>query len=217
MSSASERARERLEEARLYFLLTRRLCQVHPLVVLDEVLDAGVDLVQVREPQADDRDLLEWVHDVRERCARHRVPVIVNNRVDVAILAGADGVHVGQADLPPRAIREIAGPELIVGLSTHNKHQLAQAHDEPVDYVGVGPVFDTRTKATKGNGSDWLGELLPQARHPAFAVGGVSSDTVEEAVAVGMRRAAVSSAVCGAERPADVVYALREALNAATS
>ena len=217
MSSASERARERLHEARVYFLLTRRLCQVHPLVVLDEVLEAGVDLVQVREPQTDDRDLLEWVHDVRERCARYRVPVIVNDRVDIAVLAGADGVHVGQADLPPRAIREIGGAELIVGVSTHNRHQLAQAHDEPVDYVGVGPVFDSRTKATKGHGSDWLGELLAQARHPAFAIGGISTDTVEEAVAAGMQRAAVSSAICGAERPADVVHALREALNASSS
>ncbi|MAG54719.1 MAG: thiamine phosphate synthase [Planctomycetes bacterium] len=205
-------ARTRLEEARIYVLLTRQLCRLDPLLVLEECLDAGADLVQVRELQLPDRELLEWVHDVRERCAKHRVPVIVNDRADIALLAGADGVHVGQTDLPPRAVRELFGKDLLVGLSIHGHHQIRESADEPVDYIGIGPVFDTETKGVEGHGAAWLKELLPEATLPAFGVGGIDLETVDDAVAAGLDRIAVSSAICGAESPRSVIDALREAL-----
>jgi thiamine-phosphate pyrophosphorylase len=212
MTLSPEVARERLLDARVYLLMTRSLCRLDPLVVLDEALTAGADVVQVREPGCGDRELLEWVHDVRERCARHRVPVIVNDRIDVAILAGADGVHVGQGDLPPRAVRELAGEAPILGLSTHDLEQVKESATEPVDYIGVGPVFDTPTKDTPGLGADWLRDVLPHAVVPAFGIGGMGTATVTDAIDAGLRRIATSSAVCGAEEPGAVIHALRESL-----
>lgn len=214
MTLSPEIARERLLDARIYLLMTRSLCRLDPLVVLDEALTAGVDVVQVREPGCGDRELLEWVHDVRERCARHRAPVIVNDRVDVAILAGAEGVHVGQGDLPPRAVRELVGDDPIIGLSTHDLEQVKEAATEPIDYIGVGPVFDTTTKDTPGLGADWLRDVLPHAAVPAFGIGGMGTDTVADAIDAGLRRIAASAAVCGAEEPGAVIHSLRESLDA---
>ena len=214
MTLSQEVVRERLLDARVYLLLTRGLCRLDPLVVLDETLTAGADIVQVREPGCGDRELLEWVHDVRERCARHRVPVIVNDRVAVAILAGADGVHVGQGDLPPRAVRELAGDAPLIGLSTHNLEQLEGAATEPIDYIGIGPVFDTSTKDHPGLGADWLRDVLPRTTLPAFGIGGMGMDTIAAAIGAGLQRIAVSSAVCGAEEPGAVIHALRESLDA---
>ena len=201
-----------LAEARLYLLLTRSLCRLDPLAVVDTVLEAGVDLVQVREPAMDDRSLLEWTHDLRERTAAHRVPLIVNDRVDVALLAGAEGVHVGQQDLPPLALRELAGEGLVVGLSTHNLAQVTEAAQLPVDYIGIGPVFDTATKGVPGEGPELVASLIPHATVPAFGVGGMDVETLPIAVEAGLERAAVSSAICASTEPAAVVQALLDAL-----
>lgn len=209
--------RERLDEARLYLIFTRSRCRKDPLAVLDEVLEAGVDLVQVREPGVADRELLEWVHDVRERTAIRRVPLIVNDRPDIAILAGAEGVHVGQGDLPPHAVRELVGPDLLVGYSTHDRVEVAEAEGEPVDYIGIGPIFDTDTKGLKGRGPEILAELLPHTTRPAFGVGGIDLGNLARAAASGLQRAAVSAAVCGAVHPGTVVVALREALRDAAT
>ena len=197
----------------MYLLLTRSLCRLDPLVALDEALVAGVDLVQVREPADSDRKLLEWVHDVRERCAAHRVPVIVNDRVDVALLAGAEGVHVGQDDLPPRAIRELVGDRLLIGLSTHGLAQVTEAQQEPVDYIGMGPVFDTETKDLLGQGPPWLESLVAHVTLPAFAIGGIDLGNVADVRAAGQRRIAISSAICGADDPAAVVHGLMRILD----
>jgi len=211
MTLSADLTRERLSEASIYLILTRSLCQLDPGVTLDEALAAGVDVVQVREPEAGDRDLLEWVHDVRERCARHRVPVIVNNRADVALLAGADGIHLGQDDLPPRAVRELVGPDLLLGLSTHDEEQIKVATEEPIDYIGVGPLFDTTTKNLEGIGVDWLDDGMGLADVPTFGIGGINLDTIGRAVAAGVGGVAVSSAICSAEEPGAMVHALRAA------
>lgn len=214
MTLSTDLARERLADARIYLLLTRELCRLDPLVVLDEALAAGVDVVQVREPGADDREFLEWVHDVRERCALHRAPVIVNDRPDVALLAGADGVHLGQDDLPPRAVRELVGPKMLLGLSTHDADQVETAADEPIDYIGVGPLFDTDTKGLEGTGTDWVPAALEIASVPVFGIGGISPVTIQIAADAGLGSVAVSSAICGAEEPGAVVHELRAAFEA---
>jgi thiamine-phosphate pyrophosphorylase len=212
MTLEPERARRRLREARLYLLLTRRLCRLDPLTVLEAALDGGVDLVQVRETEFRDRELLEWVHDVKERCAPFRVPVIVNDRADIAILAGAEGVHVGQEDLPPRAVRELVGSGMLVGQSTHDFVQLTEAAAGPVDYVGVGPVFTSNTKAVEGHGSGWLRDILPHAMETTFAIGGIGPDNLEEVLAAGFKRIALCAAICGAEDPGAVARQMRSAL-----
>jgi len=207
-------AHERLRSARLYLILTRGLCRLPPEEVLRQALEAGVDLVQVREPSLPDRLFLEWIHAVRELSALKHVPVIVNDRPDLALLGGADGVHVGQEDLPPRAVRELLGPERIVGLSTHGRADVEAAGQEPVDYVGVGPVFDSPTKGLPGRGAALLEEALPAARWPAFAIGGLRPERVDDLRPCGLQRVAVSSAVCAAEEPGRVVQEFLRRLHA---
>ena len=183
-------AHERLRSARLYLILTRGLCRLPPEEVLRQALEAGVDLVQVREPSLPDRLFLEWIHAVRELSALKHVPVIVNDRPDLALLGGADGVHVGQEDLPPRAVRELLGPERIVGLSTHGRADVEAAGQEPLE------------------------EALPAARWPAFAIGGLRPERVDDLRPCGLQRVAVSSAVCAAEEPGRVVQEFLRRLHA---
>ena len=164
MSLDPEIVRARLDSARLYLIFTRGLCRLPPEEVLGQALTAGVDMIQVREPSMPDRELLEWIHDVRDLAAGHHVPLIVNDRPDLALLAAADGVHLGQGDLPPRAVRELLGPERIIGLSTHGDEQVQRSREEPIDYIGIGPIHDTVTKGLPGRGLELLQRSLPLAR-----------------------------------------------------
>jgi thiamine-phosphate pyrophosphorylase len=212
MNLDAEQARNCLEKARLYLLITRSLCHLPPEEVLDRALEAGVELVQVREPDLADGDLLPWTVAVCERASARGVPVIVNNRPDIALLAGAAGVHVGQGDLPPEEVRRIIGPHLLLGLSTHGSEDVRRAGAAPIDYIGLGPVFDTGTRGLKGLGSDLLETSLPEAQQPVFCIGGLDASNLARARRWGLRRAAVSSAICAAETPEVEVAALRAVL-----
>jgi len=208
MNPDPETAARCLQKARLYLLMTRSLCRLPPREVLRRALEAGVELVQVREPALPDGELLRWVVAVCEQASAFGVPVIVNNRPDIALLAGAAGVHVGQDDLPPDEVRRIIGPDLLLGLSTHGQEDVERARSAPIDYIGLGPIFDTKTKALEGLGADLIKSSLPAADHPAFGIGGLSATTLVEARIWGLRRAAVSSAICASETPETVVAAL---------
>lgn len=212
MSLKPHQARARIEAARVYLLITRSLCRRSPQAVLREALDAGVDVVQVREPELGDRALLEWVHLVREHTAVHRVPLVVNDRPDICLLAGAEGVHLGQEDLPPRAARELLGPDRLLGLSTHDREQVLAAREEPVDYLGLGPLFDTPTKGLPGRTAELIREALGEAHQPVFGIGGVLPGNAGRAAALGLRRVASCAGICTAEDPGAVVRELRRAL-----
>lgn len=162
----------------------------------DAYLQAGVRLLQIRAKQAHGRDLLAWTEAIATRAARD-VWVIVNDRVDVALAAGTRHVHVGQDDLPVVATRALVGESAIIGLSTHTTAQIAEACQSPLDYLAVGPVFGTHTKAT---GYDAVGlELVAQARRQGDAAGGVP------VVAIGGITLARTAAVIDAGAAAVVV------------
>jgi thiamine-phosphate pyrophosphorylase len=202
----------RLASAKVYLVLSRGLCRVPPAQVLAAALDGGVDVVQVREPGMADGALVEWVKEVG-RIARPRgVPVIVNDRPDVARIGGADGVHVGQGDLPVSDVVELFGRELLIGFSTHSRAQVEHAAGLPVDYLGLGPVFDTPTKGLSGKGLELVRDALPRATKPAFLIGGITPENAPLVRAAGGTRVAVSSAVCSARDPAEAARSLRRAL-----
>ena len=146
-----------------------------------------------------------------------RAAVIVNDRPDIALLAGADGVHLGQSDLNPKAVRKLAGDALIIGLSTANIEQAKRARDDGTDYCGVGPIFNTTTKhKPELAGPAYLREYLAWDGLPHLAIGGVAPGNVDELAEAGCRGVAVSAAVCSARDPGAAVRPLIEALGVTT-
>ena len=216
MALSPEAARRRIADARVYLVFTRKLCRLDPVAALRSALAGGVDVVQVREPGATSRDLVAWARVVRKLTQEAGVPLIVNDRPDVARIVGAEGVHVGQDDVSPRDVRLLLGPEAIVGLSTHDVGQITAARQEPIDYVGLGPCFDTATKGLTGLGTTFVADAARRAADaglPCFAIGGVDAARAAELAAAGLSQIAVSSAVCSAADPARAAALLRDAIS----
>lgn len=178
---------------------------------LEEFLEAavrgGVDLVQVRERALGDRELLTALERARAVTARLHVPLVVNDRPDLAVLSGADFVHVGQEDLPVAEARRFG---VGVGLSTHAPREIDAADAE---YIGVGPVFATPTKVGRAAvGLELVRYAAERARSPWFAIGGIDASNIRDVVGAGARRVAVVRAIGDAEDPERAAAELRAAL-----
>jgi thiamine-phosphate pyrophosphorylase len=177
----------------------------------------GVDVVQLRDKALEARPLLARAAVVAAVCRDHAVPFILNDRPDLAMEMGADGVHVGQDDAPASLARRIMGPDAIVGLSTHRPEELAASVDEPVDYVSAGPVHRTPTKPGRpGTGLGYLAHAAAHAGHPWFVTGGVTPEAVPAMAAAGASRFVVVRWLTEATDPEASARALRRAVDAAT-
>lgn len=197
---------------RLCVLITESLCNRSWQKVARASIEAGAECLQLREKNIDDRDLLQRARELVQ-IADHRASVVINDRADIALLAGADGVHLGQGDLSPQRVREIAGTRLIIGVSTSSLRQAEHALAEGADYCGVGPMFPSTTKQKKTIvGPDSLREYLRWDRLPHLAIGGITVENINQLVEAGCRGIAVSAAVCQADDPAAVVSALLDAI-----
>jgi len=202
------RRRARLAAARCYVVTGARAERGDLEAFLDAILGAGADIVQLREKEAEAGDLLRWGEVFRAAAERHGALFTMNDRPDVALALGADGVHVGQNDLPPGVARRILGPDAIVGLSCHSPEQLDAASEE-ADYVTAGPVHATPTKPGRpGTGLDVVRHAAAAVERPWFAIGGIDPTTLGDAVEAGARRIVVVRAVTEAEDPAAAVRAL---------
>jgi thiamine-phosphate pyrophosphorylase len=205
----SERS-ERLERARLYLVTSGE--RVDLVDFLDTVLEAGVDAVQIREKEAEAGEIIRRGEVFRKACERHGALFIVNDRPDVALALDADGVHLGQEDLPVHVARDILGPDAIIGLSTHSETQLNRAPSD-CDYVCVGPVWSTPTKPGRpAVGLDLLRYAAEQERRPWFAIGGISTENVSEVVTAGASRIVVVRAITETPRPEVAVRTLLDRL-----
>ncbi|HVX20171.1 MAG TPA: thiamine phosphate synthase [Acidimicrobiales bacterium] len=183
---------------------------------VDACLTGGVDVVQLRDKHLDARPLLDRARLLRRVCADHDAPFVLNDRPDLALEAGADGVHVGQDDAPPSLARRILGPTAIVGLSTHSPADLKGALDEPVDYLSAGPVVATPTKPGRpGTGIDYAAEATARSPRPVFVTGGVTPDTVPGLAAAGIRHFVVVRWLTDADDPEAAARALRQAIDRA--
>lgn len=183
---------------------------------VDACLRGGVDVVQLRDKALDARPLLRRATALRRVCADHGAPFILNDRPDLALEAGADGVHVGQDDAPPALARRILGPDAIVGLSTHSSDDLADALGEPVDYLSAGPVEPTATKPGRpGTGEEYLTEASTRSPLPVFVTGGVRPERVPALAAAGARHFVVVRWLTEADDPESAARALRRAVDAA--
>jgi thiamine-phosphate pyrophosphorylase len=207
-------ARQRLADARLYVLLTRSRCAAALDWTIREAAAGGATVFQLREKGRGDRELLELARDVRRWTREAGALFLVNDRPDVARLAEADGVHLGQDDMPVKEARRILGPDTLIGVSTHDVAQLRQAILDGASYVGVGPTFASGTKEfAELAGLDFVRRASAETSLPAFVIGGVTAATICQAVAAGARRVAVSQAVCEADDPQTVAAQLLHALS----
>ena len=205
------------ESVRLYVLITESACNRPWLETAEAAIAGGADALQLREKDLAGGELLCRARAMVALCEKHNVLSIINDRPDIALLSDADGVHVGQGDLPAIEARKIVGSKKIVGVSTHDLSQAKQAVLDGADYIGVGPIFRSSTKPR-----DWA-EIpgLDFARHvgeklniPAVAIAGINRDNVDQVLATGTKAIAVTAAVTGSEDVEAAARGLKERLTA---
>lgn len=201
-----------LSDARLYLVAPHRLAAglLHELV--PELVAAGVDLIQLREKEMEARDVIRVGEPIAAACRSAGVPFIVNDRADVAVALDADGVHVGQNDLPVDVTRRIVGRR-IVGCSTHAPQEVDAAAGQDIDYFAVGPVAETPTKPGRpAAGLELIRHAAKVATKPWFAIGGIDHELLPRVLEGGATRIVVVRAITEAADPAAAAAALKETL-----
>jgi thiamine-phosphate pyrophosphorylase len=185
--------------------------------VVDQAVEGGVTCVQVREKQASTRAFVERARSIQDLLAGRDVPLIINDRVDVALAVAADGVHVGQDDMPYPEARALLGPDAIIGVSVETMDDVDRAETYDVDYLGVSPIFETPTKRdTRGAwGLEGLARVRTRSRHRLVVIGGLNSTNAAAAIAAGADGIAVVSAICAAPDPRRVAADLRHQIDTA--
>ncbi|MCK4342190.1 MAG: thiamine phosphate synthase [Phycisphaerae bacterium] len=192
--------RQRWRAVRLYVLLTEALCRRPWLETAAAAIRGGAGCLQLREKQLEGRELLRRARQLRDLTAEHGILLAINDRPDVAKLAQADAVHVGQDDLSVKEVRRVAGADMLVGKSTHTVQQFEAALAEEPDYLAVGPMFPSETK-TQAHiaGPETLAAVRPLTELPLVAIGGITAENVSQVMAAGANCVAVCAAVLGAE------------------
>jgi thiamine-phosphate pyrophosphorylase len=199
----------------LYLVTDRGLCG--DTGVVETVLQAvagGVRVVQLREKTLDTRRFIETATQLRKELAPLGVPLLINDRVDVALASGADGVHIGQSDMPYEQARAILGPQAIIGLSVETQEQVTEAKRLDVDYLGISPVFATTTKkdAAPPWGLEGVRRIRLVTNHILVGIGGIGADNAADVLMAGADGVAVVSAICGTSSPRAAAEALCRAI-----
>jgi thiamine-phosphate pyrophosphorylase len=211
--SATSEGRSRLANVRLYVLVSVRESPEQFASLVQSLAEAGVGAIQLRDKRASDRRLIQYARTLVEMARPRGVISIVNDRADIAALAHADGVHVGQDELSVKDARTIVGPRGLVGVSTHSIEQARQAVLDGANYIGVGPTFPSATKSfDEFPGLDFVRQATAEISLPAFAIGGIALDNASLVLAAGATRLAVSSAIENANHPGDAARAFRALL-----
>ena len=217
MRTAAER-RARLDASRLYLICDSRPGGRALVDVLGPALAGGVDVFQLRDKTAGDDELLRVAAIARELCDAAGALFVINDRPDLVAPARADGVHIGQDDGPLAAARGLAGPEALIGRSTHSPVQIAAAHAEGADYLGVGPVHATPTKpGREAVGLQLVAHAAASATAPWFAIGGIALGTLEPVLQAGATRIAVVRDIAASQDPQARARELRDRLGTRTS
>jgi len=204
---------------RLYLITDRRLASGGDLLsAVEQALAGGVRAIQLREKDLGGRELLELARKIRVLASNHGAKLLINDRVDIALAADADGVHLGRDSMPLRDARRLMGPDRLIGCSTHNAKQLAEAEADGADFAVFGPVYFTPSKAAFGPplGVDTLRKARASTRIPVFALGGVGAENIPEVIAAGADGVALISAVLAAKDPrqaaSDINFLIENAL-----
>jgi len=207
----------RLVLPRLYVILDAALLTIPETECARQLVDAGVRLLQYRNKAASSRELMETSRQLSGMLIPHGVTFVVNDRADAAALAGAGGVHLGQEDLSAEEARSVVGPDKLVGVSTHNHVQFEQAAATSADYIAVGPIFSTSTKANPDPvvGTEFIRQVRPLTDRPIVAIGGITLERAAEVVRAGADSVAVISDILRAPDPGARARQFIEILEAA--
>ncbi|MEM9568462.1 MAG: thiamine phosphate synthase [Cyanobacteria bacterium P01_E01_bin.34] len=201
-----DQLRDRLKQARLYLITSQTAGW---LDAVEASLQGGVRLVQYRNKTGDYRTMRAEAAALKEVCDRYGAITIINDRVDIALDIGADGVHLGQTDMPVETAREMLGPQRLIGQSTTNVEEMERALQTSADYIGVGPVYATPTKAGKAPaGLEYVRLAVENATVPWFAIGGIDTRTLSEVVEAGATHVSVVRALMAADKPAETAQAM---------
>lgn len=199
-------------DPRLYLVTDRPLCAGRDLLdVVAQAVAGGVTMVQLREKHATTREFLELARRLKTLLDPMDVPLLINDRLDIALAVDAAGLHVGQNDMPSAEARRLLGPDKIIGLTIDSEDDLRAAEDLDVDYLGVGPVFPTTTKENPSPviGLEGLARARRFSRHRIVGIGAVNADNAAQVMVTGVDGVAVVSALCSAQNPKAMAKALR--------
>jgi thiamine-phosphate diphosphorylase len=188
---------------RLYLVADPEHCRGDLVSTVEAAIAGGVSMVQLRAKWLSDLERFNLATKIRSVCRGHNVQYLVNDRIDIALAVGADGVHLGVSDLPIEAARSISGSGFIIGYSPESNDQLRSAVNRGADYLGIGPVFGTATKADAGSalGLEELANRVRLGGLPAVGIGGINSGNAESVINAGAAGVAVVSAILGADDP----------------
>ena len=196
----------------VYLVTDEKACLGRPLEkIVEAAVKGGISCLQLREKKADTRSFLKTALRLKEICQEAKIPFLINDRIDIALACQADGVHLGQSDMPVQTARKILGPEAIIGLSVESWDEVEEAETLPIDYIGVSPVFETPTKTDTKTawGLEGLAKIRVFSKHPLVAIGGINQTNAHEVTQAGAHSIAVVSAICSADDPAHAVECLR--------
>ncbi len=196
----------------LYLVTDRELSLGRDLeFIVAEAIAGGVTMIQLREKDCATGQFIELARRLLAITRSARVPLVINDRVDVALAVDADGIHVGQQDMPAEIARRLIGPEKILGISVESVADAQAAGDLDIDYLGVSPVYLTATKpdATRALGLEGLRAIRKISRHPLVAIGGMNQETAPDTIAAGADGIAVVSAICSAPDPRSAAASLK--------
>lgn len=217
-SQALEASIQRLQDVKVCVLIGGDGPVDQEPQMIDTLLSAEVGAIQLRVKGIDDTELVTRARMLVEKTRGSKTLAIINDRPDIAVLSGADGVHVGQDDLSAKDARQIVGPHRLVGVSTHNYEQLDEAVLDGANYVGIGPVFESRTKQFASfGGISLLKQVANQTAIPVFAIGGINLENIDDVIEAGVTRVAVASAITAATDPGCVIATLHQRLDRTTS
>ncbi len=206
-------AHQRLESAQLYVLIDGAGSADDFDALVRSLIEAEVHILQLRDKQLDELSLLQRARRLRQLTRDTQTLFVMNDRADLAVLSGADGVHVGQDELPVKDIRSLVGPDALIGVSTHSIQQARQAVLDGASYIGCGPTFRSQTKSFDAfPGLALLREVAAEISLPAFAIGGITLDNLPLVLEAGLARVAVGQGVLGADHPAQTAGRMVELL-----
>jgi len=200
----------------LYFVTDRGLCGSKPLEeVVIQAVKGGAAYVQLREKDVSTRFFVEEAKRIKKLLEQYKVPLIINDRVDIALACGAEGVHIGQEDMPYEIVRKLMGQKAIIGLSVETWEDVEVSQKLDVNYIGVSPVFFTPTKTDTKDawGLEGLAKIKAFSRHPLVAIGGINESNVRAVVKAGADCIAVVSAICASPHSEAAALRINEMIN----
>jgi len=200
----------------LYLVTDEKLCLGRNLAdVISEAVKGGVNIIQLRKKNINTRNFIEKAEQIKKLLTPLNIPLIINDRVDVALAIKADGVHLGQDDMPYLKAREILGDNAVIGLSVETTEQVKQAEKWNVNYLGISPVFDTKTKTDikKPWGIQGIRKIRKISRHYLVAIGGLNKNNIKNVIYAGADSIAVVSAICSAANPKIAAQEINSVIN----